>query len=116
MNGIICFSNYLLTLSTAIGFGCAFLAFLLAFIYLGLKLSGFDFPLGLVTTVILVLFMGGVQLISVGILGEYIGRIYEEVKQRPKFIVDRAIGLESSGSRGHYPNGHVHSYPTEHHT
>jgi len=35
-----------------------------------------------------------VQLISVGILGEYIARIYEEVKQRPKFIVDRALGFE----------------------
>ena len=37
--------------------------------------------------------MGGIQLISVGILGEYIGRIYEEVLGRPKFIVDRAEGL-----------------------
>ena len=44
--------------------------------------------------VILVLFMGGVQLISTGILGEYIGRIYEEVRHRPKFIVDRSLGFD----------------------
>ena len=37
--------------------------------------------------------MGGIQLISVGILGEYIARIYDEVKERPKFIVDRAEGF-----------------------
>ena len=52
--------------------------------------------IGNATIVILVLFMGGVQLISVGILGEYIARIYEEVKGRPKFIVDEAVGFGQS--------------------
>ena len=46
------------------------------------------------TLVILVSFLGGIQLISVGILGEYIGRIYEEVRARPKFIVDRTEGFK----------------------
>jgi dolichol-phosphate mannosyltransferase len=48
------------------------------------------------TIVILMLFLGGIQLISVGILGAYIARIYEEVKRRPKFIVDRAVGFDSA--------------------
>ena len=60
-----------------------------------MKLAGVRFPLGNPTIVILVLFLGGIQLISTGILGEYIGRIYEEVKRRPKFIVDRAVGFDS---------------------
>jgi glycosyltransferase involved in cell wall biosynthesis len=92
-NGIFGFSTYALTLSTQFGFLTAALSFLVAAIYLGLKLAGVPFPLGNPTLVILVLFLGGVQLISVGILGEYIGRIYEEVRSRPKFIVDRAEGF-----------------------
>ena len=85
-NGIFCFSTYALTLSTQLGF-------LIALAYGVMKICGFPFPVGNPTLVILVLFMGGIQLISVGILGEYIGRIYEEVRSRPRFIVDRAEGF-----------------------
>jgi len=94
-NGIFCFSTYALTLSTQFGFVIAAASFLIAMTYLGMKLAGFPFPLGNPTMVILILFMGGIQLISVGILGEYIGRIYEEVRARPKFIVDRAEGFKA---------------------
>jgi dolichol-phosphate mannosyltransferase len=92
-NGIFCFSTYALTLSTMAGFAIATCSFLIALAYLIMKLAGFPFPLGNPTIVIVMLFMGGIQLISVGILGEYIGRIYEEVRARPKFIVDRAEGF-----------------------
>ncbi len=92
-NGIFCFSTYALTLSTQFGFLIAGASFLIAMAYLVMKLAGFPFPIGNPTVVILLLFMGGIQLISVGILGEYIGRIYEEVRSRPKFIVDRAAGF-----------------------
>jgi dolichol-phosphate mannosyltransferase len=94
-NGIFCFSTYALTLSTQLGFALAFSSIFIALIYFVMKLAGFPFPVGNPTIVILVLFMGGVQLISVGILGEYIGRIYEEVRGRPRFIVDRAEGFKS---------------------
>ena len=93
-NGIFCFSTYALTLSTQLGFVTAMASFLIAMAYLVMKLAGFPFPIGNPTMVILILFMGGIQLISVGILGEYIGRIYEEVRSRPKFIVDRAKGFK----------------------
>jgi dolichol-phosphate mannosyltransferase len=94
-NGIFCFSTYALTLSTQFGFVIAAASFMIAMTYLVMKLAGFPFPMGNPTMVILILFMGGIQLISVGILGEYIGRIYEEVRSRPKFIVDRAEGFKS---------------------
>jgi glycosyltransferase involved in cell wall biosynthesis len=94
-NGIFCFSNYALTLSTMLGFIIAFAAFLVSFVYALLKIVGFPFPLGNPTIVILVLFLGGIQLLGIGILGEYIGRIYEEVKERPRFIVESARGFDA---------------------
>ena len=93
-NGIFCFSTYALSLSTMAGFVLALGSLLFAVLYLAAKLLGlFNFASGNPTIVILILFLGGIQLISVGILGEYIGRIYEEVRARPKFIVDRAEGF-----------------------
>ena len=94
-NGIFCFSNYALTLSTIFGFITAGFSFLLMATYLFYKLMGWQILWGNPTLVILISFLGGIQLISVGILGEYIGRIYEEVRERPKFIVDRKEGFES---------------------
>jgi polyisoprenyl-phosphate glycosyltransferase len=93
-NGLFCFSTYALTLATKMGFIIAGASFLLMAAYLFYKFMGWEILWGNPTLVILVSFLGGVQLISVGILGEYIGRIYEEVRARPKFIVDRAEGFE----------------------
>jgi dolichol-phosphate mannosyltransferase len=95
LNGVVCFSSYLLTLSSTLGFVIAGVSFLLGIVYAVMKLAGAPFPMGNPTIVILILFMGGVQLISIGVLGEYVARIYDEVKQRPKFIVDRAEGFDS---------------------
>ncbi len=92
-NGIFCFSTYALTLSTWLGFVVSAFSFLLMAVYLFYKLMGWPIVWGNPTLVILISFLGGIQLISVGILGEYIGRIYEEVRARPKFIVDRAEGF-----------------------
>jgi hypothetical protein len=50
-----------------------------------------DYPLGFPTLTLLVVFLGGMQLVAIGILGEYIGRIYDEVKERPPYIVDSYI-------------------------
>lgn len=103
LNGMICFSSYLLTLSSKVGFLCAGSSFLLGLGYALMKISGFPFPLGNPTIVILTLFMGGIQLITVGILGEYIARIYDEVKGRPRFIVDQALGVGTRGAEASTP-------------
>ena len=57
------------------------------------NLFGDKYPLGIPTITVLVLFTGGVQLTAVGVLGEYIGRIYDEVRRRPLYIVDRAVNV-----------------------
>jgi glycosyltransferase involved in cell wall biosynthesis len=95
-NGIFCFSNFALSLSTQFGFLVAFVSLFVGLVYFAMKLGGVPFPLGNPTIVILILFLGGVQLISIGILGEYIGRIYEEVRGRPRFIVQESVGFGNS--------------------
>jgi glycosyltransferase involved in cell wall biosynthesis len=95
LNGLVGFSNFLLTGTLISGVLVAGFAFLLAIAIAITRIAGVDYPIGIPTLIVLVLFLGGVQLISIGILGEYIGRIYDEVKQRPMFIVDRAVNVAS---------------------
>jgi dolichol-phosphate mannosyltransferase len=70
------------------------LAFLVAVVYLGLKLGGVPFPIGNPTIVVVVTFFSGIQLLSLGVIGEYVGRIYDETRQRPKFIIESRYGFE----------------------
>ncbi|MDQ6854853.1 MAG: glycosyltransferase family 2 protein [Actinomycetota bacterium] len=98
LNGLIAFSSALLNLSTAVGFAAAGAAFLVGIAYLIATLAGVQFPVGNPTIVALVLFVGGVQLICIGIIGQYLGRIYDEVKRRPRYIVDVAEGFVEPGS------------------
>jgi dolichol-phosphate mannosyltransferase len=51
---------------------------------------------GLVPILLIVTFLGGVQLISLGIMGEYVGRIYEEVRGRPKYLVARKVNIQAA--------------------
>ena len=95
LNGLLCFSNAALKLSSIMGFATAGFSFLLTTIYLVLKFIGYPILWGNPTMVILITFIGGVQLISIGILGEYIARIYDEVRARPKYIVERAEGFKN---------------------
>lgn len=57
-------------------------------------------PRGFTTIILCILFLGGVQLVCVGILGEYVGRIYEEVKRRPLYVVRERVGFDDQGPRG----------------
>jgi len=92
-NGIFCFSTYALTLASSIGFVIAGISLLIGLAYAILKIYGFPFPLGNPTIVVMILFIGGIQLIGIGILGEYIARIYDEVRDRPKYIIDKKHGI-----------------------
>ena len=98
MDGITSFSYFPLQLATYIGFISAALAVLGIIVTIILRLSGSHAFYGQATTLVSVLFLGGVQLICLGILGEYLGRIYDEVKGRPLYIVREALGFEERGA------------------
>ena len=87
IDGITSFTNVPLRISTIVGFIVSLFAFLYM-IYVFIKALIYGDPVqGYPTLVILILFLGGIQLLSLGIIGEYIGRIYNETKNRPDYIV-----------------------------
>ena len=89
-NGITSFSNYPLRLVTIIGFGIFFLCLIMS----GYALFGLytnNYVPGWLSTVLPMYFLGGVQLFCFGIIGEYIGKIYSEVKKRPRYFIDKKI-------------------------
>jgi polyisoprenyl-phosphate glycosyltransferase len=90
LNAVTSFSYFPLQMATYLGFIAAGLSVLAIPIVAILRLTTGTALLGQATTLIIVLFLGGVQLISLGIIGEYIGRIYDEAKGRPLYIVAEA--------------------------
>ena len=96
-NGIVAFSDSLLRLMVVAGMTMAGVALLAIPLVAFLKAFGlYRFTEGLATMCILMLFLGGVQLVGMGLLGAYVGRTYEETKRRPKFIVDESLGIEGT--------------------
>ena len=104
MDGVFSFSTVPLRLATYLGLGVSLVAFLGALFTLCQKIFAEQFakigmtpgPHGIPTLVISTLFLGGVQLICLGILGEYLGRIYDEVKGRPHWVVQDCAGLKAA--------------------
>ena len=95
LNGIIGFSRYPLRVISLLGMLLSGLAFVTALAYAGLKLGGVAFPVGNPTIVIVISLFSGIQLLSLGVIGEYVGRIYDESRNRPKYIVESRQGWES---------------------
>jgi dolichol-phosphate mannosyltransferase len=93
MNAITSFSYLPLRLATYFGFGLAALSLISIVLTVILRLAGSHFFEGQATTLVSVLLLGGIQLIVLGIIGEYLGRIYDEVKGRPLYLVARAYGF-----------------------
>jgi glycosyltransferase involved in cell wall biosynthesis len=86
LDAISSFSHLPLQAATVLGFLFSFIAFLAIPVVLGLKLADSYLP-GFSTITIVILLLGGMNLIAVGIIGEYVGRIYDEVKRRPLYLV-----------------------------
>jgi dolichol-phosphate mannosyltransferase len=95
LNGIVGFSRYPLQLISMGGIFFALFAFAMGIAYGALKLAGQNFPVGNPTIVIVVAFFSGLQMLSLGVIGEYVGRIYDEARARPKFIVESSYGFDS---------------------
>lgn len=99
LSGIVSFSNIPLRIWSFTGFVVASISLVYAlFIVAKTLIFGTDLP-GWATLVVAVTFLGGLQLLSIGILGEYIGSIFNEVKQRPRYIIARKHGFDDDNRR-----------------
>ena len=95
-DGVVSYSFVPLRMVTQLGFVISVFAFA-AIAYLLFQKVFFGIALvGWTSTIVAILFLGGVQLVSIGILGEYVGRIFDEVKRRPLYVVKDLVGFESS--------------------
>ncbi len=106
LDAIFSFSYKPLRLMVIMGFCISAVGAFLAAGYVVKRLIGVEqAPIGFTTLVTLILFLGGIQLLAIGLLGEYLGRIYDEVKQRPLYIVKRrtGVGLPPQAAAPHEP-------------
>jgi dolichol-phosphate mannosyltransferase len=94
LNGLISFSSKPLYLMTVVGFFFSIIGFFLGAWYVIQKLIGVNLTPGLSTTVLLITFFSGIQLLSLGLIGEYVGRIYDQTKNRPPYIIDEKINFD----------------------
>ncbi len=94
-DGLVSYSFVPLRMVTHLGFVISGSAFALILYLLTLRLVyGERLVTGWTSTVVVVLFLGGIQLLSLGILGEYVGRIFDEVKRRPLYVVRETVGFD----------------------
>ena len=93
LDGLFSFSHLPLRFVTYTGLFAAFIGFAIGLFFIVRRLLGIEIAqMGFTTIITLVLFLGGVQLIGIGVLGEYLGRVYDEAKQRPLYFVKRRPG------------------------
>ena len=93
-NGLFGFGSKPIFLMSLLGFVFAFLSFLIGLYYVIVKIFDSNITPGLSSTILIITFFSGLQLLALGVLGEYIGRIYDEVKKRPKYIIDKKINFD----------------------
>ncbi len=98
LDGLVSFSFLPLRVITMLGLAVSAISILLAIFYTIQKLTVGLSPPGFATTVVAIFFLSGIQLITIGVIGEYVGRVFEEVKRRPLYVARRVIGR---GERAH---------------
>jgi len=99
VDGITSFSVLPLKVWSYVGFSLAITTFLYAmFLIIRTLILGIDVP-GYASLMVAILFIGGVQLLTLGIIGEYLGRVYEEVKGRPLYLVRASYGVEINSTK-----------------
>lgn len=94
LDGLVSFSYVPLRIITFLGFAVSFLSILLAIYYATIKLQFGLNPPGFATIVVAICFFSGVQLLTLGVIGEYVGRIFEEAKSRPLYILRRITRID----------------------
>jgi glycosyltransferase involved in cell wall biosynthesis len=94
LNGLVSFSGMPLRMITLLGFSVSLGSILMALFYVIKKLISGLGPPGFATLVVAIFFLAGIQLITMGVIGEYIGHIFQEVKQRPLYIVRCVTGKQ----------------------
>jgi len=87
LDGLVSFSYVPLRVITMLGFIVSLLSIILAVFYIIQKLTVGLYPPGFATLTVAIFFLAGMQLITIGVIGEYVGRIFEEVKRRPLYVV-----------------------------
>ncbi len=92
LDGLISFSYIPLRAITMLGFGVSLISIVLAVFYVIQKLTVGLNPPGFATLIVAIFFLSGIQLITIGVIGEYVGRVFEEVKRRPLYVVRQVIG------------------------
>lgn len=98
LNGITSFSTAPLRLITLLGFVVALACIVLAMWALAAKLTGAEAVPGWASTILPIYFLGGIQLFCAGVLGEYVGKIYMEIKRRPRFLIETIAEQRRSAS------------------
>ena len=102
LDGITSFSSVPLKLASWLGYATSVVAFLYMLSVFVQKALGYTVP-GFATIMVAMLFVGGVQLICLGIIGEYIGRIFNEIKPRPIYVIETVVGSEAQTSSAAAP-------------
>jgi glycosyltransferase involved in cell wall biosynthesis len=101
LNGLTSFSTLPIRVGIYLGFFISLISFIYAlFIITKTVILGIDVP-GYASIMVTVLFLGGIQLFFLGLLGEYIGRIFKEVKNRPLYVIQETIGFDVNNKHAH---------------